>query len=110
MIQALSGALLAFTGLNIEFILARQMYRVAGDLTGNYDYFPWLSLNAYNVWWIVAKAHGMQLSDKASFIGIANAKTVGLYMFASTYLLATLQMLKGRFLPSYSRNHGAEFS
>ncbi len=98
LIQALSGALLAFTGLNIEFILARQMYRVAGDLTGNYDYFPWLSLNAYNVWWIVAKAHGMQLSDKALAIGIASAKTVGLYMFASTYLLATLQMLKNHFV------------
>jgi hypothetical protein len=35
LIKAISGALLAFTGLNIEFILARQMYRVAGDLTGS---------------------------------------------------------------------------
>ncbi len=101
-IKAIGGALLAFSGLNIEFILARQMSRVAGDLTGNYDYFPWMSLNAYNVWWIVAKAHGMQISDKLSAIGIANAKTVGLYMFASTYLLATLQMLKGKFLPMHA--------
>lgn len=105
LIKAVSGSLLAFTGLNIEFILARQMARVAGDLTGNYDYFPWLSLNAYNVWWIFAKAHGMQLSDKMSVIGIANAKTVGLYLFASTYLLACLQMLKGRFLNKSASEH-----
>lgn len=98
-VRAVAGAVFTFIGLNIEFILARQMYRVAGDLTGNYDYFPWMSLNAYNVWWIVAKAHGMQISDKLSVIGIASAKTVGLYLFSSTYLLACLQMLKGKFLP-----------
>lgn len=98
-VRAVAGSLATFIGLNIEFILARQMYRVAGDLTGNYDYFPWMSLNAYNVWWIVAKAHGMQMSDKLSVIGIASAKSVGLYLFSSTYLLACLQMLKGKFLP-----------
>lgn len=98
LMRAIAGATLAFFGLNIEFVLARQMDRVAGDLTGNYDYFPWLSLNAYNVWWIVSGAHGMQISDKISSIGIASAKTVGLFAFASTYLLACLQMLKGKFL------------
>lgn len=102
LVRAVSGSVATFIGLNIEFILARQMYRVAGDLTGNYDYFPWMSLNAYNVWWIVAKAHGMQISDKLSVIGIANAKTVGLFLFSSTYLLACLQMLKGRFLNTYA--------
>jgi len=59
-IKATGAALGTFLALNFEFIGARQMTRVAGDLTGNYDYFPWLSLNAYNVWWIVAKAHGMR--------------------------------------------------
>ncbi len=98
LVRAVAGSVATFIGLNIEFILARQMYRVAGDLTGNYDYFPWMSLNAYNVWWIVAKAHGMQISDKLSVIGIASAKTVGLFLFSSTYLLACLQMLRGRFL------------
>ena len=97
-IKATGAALGTFLALNFEFIGARQMTRVAGDLTGNYDYFPWLSLNAYNVWWIVAKAHGMDISDKIAAIGILNAKTVGLFMFASTYLLGILTMLKGRFL------------
>ncbi|HUD19834.1 MAG TPA: NPCBM/NEW2 domain-containing protein [Patescibacteria group bacterium] len=101
--QAVGGAALTFFSLNIEFVLNRDMSRVAGDLTGNYDYFPWMSLNAYNVWWIVSGAHGMQMSDKNMAIGIVNAKTVGLYMFASTYLLSVLTMLKGKFLPSNNR-------
>jgi len=99
-LQAVGGATGAFLLLNIEFVLSRNMSRVVGDLTGNYDYFPWLSLNAYNVWWIFSGAHGMPNSDKVLAIGIDNAKTVGLFLFSSTYLLALLTMVKGKFLPT----------
>ncbi len=95
-IKAVGAAVGTFLAMNIEFINARQMSRVIGDLTGNYDYFPWLSLNAYNVWWIVARARGMEISDKIAAIGIVNAKTVGLYMFSSTYLLSLLFMLRAK--------------
>jgi Gpi18-like mannosyltransferase len=94
--QAIGGSVLTFVGLNVEHIQARSMARVAGDLTGNYDYFPWMSLNAYNVWWIASGAQGMKISDKIMAIGITNAKTVGLYLFSSTYLLSMLTMLKGK--------------
>jgi Gpi18-like mannosyltransferase len=93
LMQAAAGAAGTFLAMNFEFIAARKMDRVAVDLTGNYDYFPWLSLNAYNVWWIVAKGHGMDMSDKIAAIGMLNAKTVGLYMFASTYLLGMVFMV-----------------
>jgi hypothetical protein len=98
LLKAAAGSLATFMTMNAEFIGARDMKRVFGDLTGNYDYFPWLSLNAYNVWWIVSGAKGMLVSDKIAFIGMANAKTVGLFMFSATYLLSVLTMLKGRFL------------
>jgi hypothetical protein len=100
LIQAAGGALGAFLTLNFEFIRARNMGRVIGDLSGNYDYFPWLSLNAYNVWWIVSGARGMAISDKIAAIGIVNAKSVGLYMFSATYFLAILIMVRRKYLPS----------
>jgi hypothetical protein len=99
LLAALGGATTTFFALNIEFVLSRNMSRVIGDLTGNYDYFPWLSLNAYNVWWIFSGAHGMPNSDKVMAIGMTNAKTTGLFLFSSTYLLAILTMIKGKFLP-----------
>jgi len=98
LMRAVAGSGGTFILLNFEFIKARSMGRVAGDLTGNYDYFPWLSLNAYNVWWIVSGAKGMDVSDKILSVGMLNAKTVGLFLFSSTYLLSVLTMLKGRFL------------
>lgn len=96
LIRAISGAALAFFGLNIEFFLSRNMARVVKSLTENYDYFPWMSLNAFNLWWIVTGAKGMQVSDKLLAIGIANAKTVGLILFSSFYLFATLRQLTSK--------------
>ena len=94
LIKALIGATVGFFGLNIEFLLAGRMNRVITSLTANYDYFPYLSLNAYNLWWIVAKGFGMQVSDKILAIGLVNAKTVGLLLFSSSYALAALTMFQ----------------
>lgn len=98
--RAAAGALVGFAGLNIEFILSGNMWRVLESLTSNYDYFPWLSLNAFNLWWIVSGARGMQFSDKLLSVGLANAKTVGLCLFSAGYLLAALVM-KPRESPIY---------
>lgn len=91
--RAAAGALTGFFGLNIEFFLAQNGSRVFESITGNYDYFPWLSLNAYNPWWIFSGAKGMQFSDKIAAIGIVNAKTVGLMTFSSMYLFTVLRQL-----------------
>lgn len=92
LIRSLSGAAITFFGLNIEFVLSRSMARVLESLTGNYDYFPWLSLNAFNPWWIVSGGHGMKGSDKVLAIGLASAKNVGLFLFSAGYLCAVLFM------------------
>ena len=91
LLQAIGGALVGFVGLNIEFFLTQNADRVFASLTENYDYFPWMSLNAYNLWWIVTYGRGMVTSDKLSIIGIVNAKTIGLLIFSSFYLFAVLR-------------------
>ena len=91
LVRAIAGAVFAFVGLNIEFFIAKNADRVFASLTENYDYFPWMSLNAYNVWWIFTGGRGMVTSDKLSVIGMVNAKTIGLLIFSSLYLFATLR-------------------
>lgn len=102
LMQTIAGALTSFIGLNIEFILTRNSDRIFSSLTENYDYFPWMSLNAYNLWWIVTGAKGMVTSDKLSIIGMINAKTVGLLTFSSFYLFATLRQV---FTSTIQMNH-----
>ncbi len=92
--KAVAGSVFLFFLLNIEFLLSGNMARVITSLTVNYDYFPYLSLNSYNIWWLVARGNGMGISDKMLTIGIINAKTMGLILFASTYLLAVVNQIK----------------
>jgi len=91
LIKGLAGSALAFFGLNFEFFLAREMGRVIDQLTVNFDYFPYLSLNAFNLWWITTGGHGMQFSDKIAALGLINAQQLGLLLFSSLYLLAILR-------------------
>ncbi len=105
LVRAIAGGTLAFFGLNIEFFLSRNMDRVIASLTENYDYFPLMSLNAYNLWWIASGAKGMAMSDKFLAVGIMNAKTVGLVLFSSVYLFALLRQLFQK--PSIDNNNAA---
>ncbi|MBI3955738.1 NPCBM/NEW2 domain-containing protein [Candidatus Gottesmanbacteria bacterium] len=97
LVRAIAGSTIAFFGLNIEFFLSRNMGAVIASLTENYDYFPLMSLNAYNLWWIVSGAKGMAVSDKFLAVGLMNAKTVGLVLFSSVYLFAILRQSFARY-------------
>jgi Gpi18-like mannosyltransferase len=84
----------AFILATLPFILANDLNQVLYLLTVNSDYFPWLSLNAHNIWWIAAAGHGMQITDRITALGILNAKTVGLVLFSASYLLPVILILK----------------
>lgn len=84
----------AFALVNLPFILSRDINQSLNLMVINNDYFPWLSLNAHNLWWIVAGGKGMTISNKITVVGIANAKTVGLILFSSAYLLSTILLYK----------------
>ena len=108
LLQSVAGAALTFFGLNIEFVLTKNFSRVIESLTGNYDYFPWLSLNAFNPWWIWSGGHGMNGSDKVLAAGLASAKNVGLYVFSAGYLFAVLFMKPLQAFRAKSRNLSTE--
>ena len=94
LVKGIIGATAAFFLLNAEFLFKKNMAAVLESLTSNYDYFPLMSLNAFNLWWIVAKGAGMQVSDKILSVGMINAKTTGLILFSTGYLLAVITMIK----------------
>ena len=104
LMQSLAATTLTFFGLNIEFVLTHNMARVIESLTGNYDYFPWLSLNAFNPWWIWSGAAGMKGSDKTLVLGLLSAKNLGLYLFSAGYLFAVLFMKPMKSFLPLSRN------
>jgi hypothetical protein len=93
LIKAMAGATLGFVLLNLEFFLSGNRTRIISSLIDNYDYFPYMSLHAYNIWWIVSNGDGMGVSDKLLFFGRLSAKSMGLYLFIGSYLLAITQVV-----------------
>jgi len=94
LIKSLAVAAVTFFILYIPFIFANDMGKVLDLLTVNGDYFPYLSLNAHNIWWVVSGAQGMSVNDKITILGIINAKTIGLLLFSGVYLLNMILLYK----------------
>lgn len=89
-LKAFGVAAAAFFLVNLPFLWHNDMKQVLYLMTVNGDYFPWLSLNAHNLWWIRAAGEGMKITDRITVLGILNAKTVGLMLFSSCYFLSAI--------------------
>lgn len=91
-IKSLKYSLLVFVIVCLPFILTRESATILRLLTQNSDWFPYYSLNAFNLWWIAAGAQGMALIDKNLIIGITNAKSIGLYLFILAYFISAASL------------------
>ncbi|OGF99372.1 hypothetical protein A2Y99_03130 [Candidatus Gottesmanbacteria bacterium RBG_13_37_7] len=92
-LKSIAVAACTFFIVTFPFLVQGKMERVIYLMIVNNDYFPWLSLNAHNLWWIVAGAKGMTTTDKITVIGILNAKTVGLIIFSACYFLSCILII-----------------
>ncbi len=88
MAKGLVAAALTYAIITLPFIIAGNLSRTFYLVYQNADWFPLLSLRAYNLWWLVSKGAGMATSDKILTLGITSAKTLGLILFSTTYLLS----------------------
>ncbi|MBI3955363.1 hypothetical protein HY338_02880, partial [Candidatus Gottesmanbacteria bacterium] len=100
LIKSLFVSAITFVVICLPFVLAGDLNQVLFLMTLNSDYFPWLSLNAHNLWWIVSNAKGLNVIDKITVLGMTNAKTVGLIIFSSFYFLSCLLL----YLKTNARN------
>lgn len=75
------------------FFLRGEIEALIRLLTINADWFPWYSLNAFNLWWIASGLHGMNIIDKTLVVGLLDAKQIGLAMFIFAYFIACVMIL-----------------
>lgn len=62
-------------------------------LMGAVDYYPQVSLNAFNIWYLVAPADPMTIKDSAIFVWGMTYKQLGLLLFFFASFLVLLPML-----------------
>lgn len=90
LMKCLQYSLAVFLFVSFPFWFHRETEALIHLFTVNTDWFPWYSLNAFNLWWIVSGLNGMNISDKTLFVGILNAKQAGFMLFSFAYAIATL--------------------
>lgn len=92
MIEAFFASILTFLIVISPFWFNREIADLVRLLTINSDWFPWYSLNAFNIWWIASGLQGMKVVDKTLVFAILNAKQVGLLFFSFFYFVACVSL------------------
>jgi len=88
MVKAGAVAFGTYILITLPFSLTGHLSRSLTLITSNFDWFPLLSLNAYNLWWLVSLGRGFSTSDKILTFGLTSAKTFGLILFSAFYWLS----------------------
>ena len=89
---SLSG-LLTFFVVFLPFILSGEFGTAVNVIFNSVDFYPSVSMNAFNVWDIFFRgADLIQLSDQERIFGIISYKTLGLMMFFTCSLIALLPL------------------
>ena len=96
LLRSIIYAFITFAIITIPFWTGHQMASLVRLFTINSDWFPWISLNAFNAWWVYSGLNGMAISDKTLLIGIINAKQFGLLLFSFVYFIICLRLFLSR--------------
>jgi hypothetical protein len=88
----------AFIIINLPFLLIRRLDSVISLVTSTVDYFPNISMNAFNFWWITANGKGAVFSDKHFLMSNLTYKTAGLLLFVIAFAISVLYLIKKIFL------------
>ncbi len=90
--KSLFVSLVAFLVIAFPFWTAHEMDSLIRLLTINADWFPWFSLNSFNMWWIASGLRGMQVVDKTLVWGVLSAKQIGFLLFVFAYFVGCVSI------------------
>ncbi len=96
LVKSLIVSIISFIIIVFPFFISHQMDTIVRLIVINADWFPWYSLNAFNIWWIISGLKGMEMVDKHLFIGILSAKQFGFYLFIFAYFISCVLIFFAR--------------
>lgn len=86
-IRSILYSFCTFVVISFPFILERKISLLIRLLTINNNYFPFMSLNAFNGWWLFSGLNGMGMIDTKLVFGVINARTFSFLCFIVIYAL-----------------------
>jgi Gpi18-like mannosyltransferase len=84
--KMIAGFMFSAMLIFLPFIFAGNLWETLGIVYGTKNVFPYFSLNAFNLWWILGGGEPWPLNSELVFFNIS-AKTAGSVLFAIFYLI-----------------------
>jgi len=85
--RAISICLITVFFLCFSFVINHRAGHIINTIFLTPDRYNNLSLNAFNLWWLVAKGNGMTESDYTSIFGILTYKKAGIMLFSLCFIM-----------------------
>ena len=82
--------------INLPFLATKTMERVFDIMYTSQLYFPYVSMNAYNLWWIFFGKASSSFLDQNLIAGLITYKTAGVLLFGTTYVFAVTLIIKAK--------------
>ncbi len=74
--------------INLPFLATHTMDRVFDIMYNSQLYFPYVSMNAYNLWWLFFGKNSSSFWDQNLIAGLISFKTAGFLLFGGVYCFA----------------------
>lgn len=97
-IKAIAITTLSSLVLNTPYLLSHTFDKVVDTILTSFNYFPYISLNAYNIpWFLSPPGRPDKILDTEILLGGLTFKTFGLVLFAFALLLSFINLLSTRY-------------
>ncbi len=80
--------------INLPFLITHTMSRVFEVMYSSQAYFPYVSMNAYNLWWLIFGRLSSSFWDQNLIAGLISFKMMGLMLFGAVYAMAIAVILR----------------
>jgi hypothetical protein len=115
LLQGAPGLRAAFVGMSVSatvvllpFLLSHRLESVAATVTTAVGRYPWLSLNAHNVWWLYGRGGAWTTSDAIRLgNGLLTPHALGNLLLAVATALVTWRLVRALRRPATSHPVGA---
>jgi len=93
-IRGISYAAITVFILLLPFIIEGNLRTIIDVYFGSMHSYPFVSISAHNIWWLISDANGRQISDQMSFLNLGTYKTIGFFLFFSCYAILLVYFRK----------------
>lgn len=86
-VKSVAAAVFAGLAVTLPFFLTHTMDRIVATILNSVGYFPWASLYAFNLWWLVIRGVSFQFPDQTILAGLWTYRTVGFTLFWTAFAI-----------------------